>query len=99
MNPHVPYVLGKLKNKYIITLVLFIAWVAIFDQNNLIERFSLSRQAGQLEAEKAYYEQVVEQNKDRLLELKTNDANLEKYAREQYLMKHPDEDIFLIVEE
>ena len=31
--------------------------------------------------------------------LKTNNENLEKFAREQYLMKKDNEDIFIIVEE
>ena len=32
-------------------------------------------------------------------ELKTNPDNLEKFAREKYLMKKDNEDIFVIVEE
>ena len=37
-----------------------------------------------------------ENDRNRLNELRTNNENLEKFAREQYLMKKPNEDIFII---
>lgn len=51
-----------------------------------------------LENEKEYYQNKIEQDNKKLNELKTNDENLEKFAREQYLMKKSDEDIFIIDE-
>jgi cell division protein FtsB len=89
----------KLKNKYFITSVLFIIWVGFFDQNNLAERRSNMRQLRQLEKDQIYYEQKIDEVSARLNELKTNDQNLEKFAREQYRMKKPDEDVFVIVKE
>jgi cell division protein FtsB len=50
-----------------------------------------------LETEKKYYINEIAQNKKDLLELRTNPANLEKFAREKYLMKKENEDIFVIV--
>lgn len=41
----------------------------------------------------------IDKDTKRLDQLKTNNKNLEKFAREQYLMKKDDEDIFIIVEE
>jgi cell division protein FtsB len=51
-----------------------------------------------MELEKEYYLERIAEDSKKLNELMTNDENLEKFAREQYLMKKPDEDIFLIVE-
>ena len=40
----------------------------------------------------------IEEDRKRIQELKTNNDNLEKFAREQYLMKKDNEDIFIIVD-
>lgn len=89
----------RFKNKYFITSVLFIVWVAFFDQNNLVERMQNNKELKQLEEDKIYYRAKIKENAERLYELKTNNENLEKFAREQYLMKKENEDVFVIVEE
>lgn len=53
----------------------------------------------QLLKDKAFYLEKIEEDRKRLEELQTNNANLEKFAREQYLMKKDDEDIFVIKDE
>ena len=52
-----------------------------------------------LEKEKAYFIEKIETDRNRIHELKTNKKNLEKFAREQYLMKKENEDIFILIEE
>jgi len=74
-------------------------WLLVFDRNNLIDRYKYHIELKKLEAEKEYYLNRIDEDSKKLNELKTNDANLEKFAREQYLMKKPNEDIYLIVEE
>jgi cell division protein FtsB len=54
------------------------------------------RKIHNLEKEKEYYLQKIENDRNRLKELQTNSENLEKFAREQYYMKKPNEDIFVI---
>jgi cell division protein FtsB len=49
-----------------------------------------------LEQSAAYYRQEIEKTKSELNQLKTDAATLEKYAREKYLMKRDNEDIFII---
>jgi len=88
-----------LRNKYILTLLVFFVWLLVFDRNNLIDRYKYHIELKNLEAEKEYYLNRIDVDSKKLNELKTNDANLEKFAREQYLMKKPNEDIYLIVEE
>lgn len=90
---------NRLKNKYIITAIVFIVWVAFFDENNWVERAQNLKELRQLDNDKEYYIEQIEKDKQRLKELKTDDENLEKYAREQYLMKKEDEVVFVIVEE
>jgi len=88
-----------LRNKYVLTSVLFVLWMLMFDQNNLNERRKNNRDYNQLLREKEYFQKKIEENRKRIQELKTNNDNLEKFAREQYLMKKDNEDIFIIVDD
>lgn len=85
-----------LRNKYILTIVIFIVWMLLFDSSNWIDVLREYRKIKKFEAEKEYYINKIETDRKRLYELRTNNENLEKFAREQYLMKKPDEDIFVI---
>lgn len=89
-------VMPLFKNKYTLSLILFFSWIFFFDQNNLIDRFYNLRQLHQLEEDRYYYLEKIKLDTERLKELKSNSENLEKFAREQYLMKKPNEDIFII---
>jgi len=52
-----------------------------------------------LEQSKKYYQQQIAATKEELEQLKSNPALMEKYAREKYLMKRDNEDLFLIRED
>lgn len=88
-----------LRNKYILTLLIFIIWLTIFDANNLIDRYRSLRKLDQLEKDKEYYLKKIDEDSRRMHQLKTDKRNLERFAREEYLMKKKDEDIFVIVKE
>jgi len=88
-----------MNNKYFLTLAVFFLWLLFFDQNNLLERRKLNREYDQLLQEREFYMKKIDEDRKRIKELKTDNENLEKFAREQYLMKKDNEDIFVIVEE
>jgi cell division protein DivIC len=88
-----------LRNKYFSTTLIFLVWIGFFDENNLVERLKYTSQLRQIEKDKVYYQQQIEKDAARLKELKTNNENLEKFAREQYLMHRNNEDVFVIVHE
>ena len=90
-------ILPRLKNKYVFTPILFIVWLSFFDKNDFISQYSSRRQLNVLLSEKQYYADEIQKNKEKLYELMSSEANLEKFAREKYLMKKDNEDIFLIV--
>lgn len=87
------------KNKFFLAGIAFVLWISLFDQNNLLQRKKLMKEIKQLEKDREYFLDQIEKDAARLQELKTNDENLEKFAREQYLMHRADEDVFVIVEE
>ncbi len=92
-------VLPLLRNKYVITGLVFIVWIGFFDQNNLVDRFSLNKRINDLEKQRTHYKAEIEDNVNRMEELKGSHENLEKFAREKYLMKKPDEELFIVLEE
>ena len=85
------------KNKYLLTIAIFLIWLLLFDSNNLISRYKDLRELRKLKTDREYYLKRIEADRQKLHELKTDDHNLEKFAREQYLMKKPDEDIYIIL--
>jgi cell division protein FtsB len=87
------------KNFFFLFSVAFAGWMLFIDVNDLQSQYRLGRKLRALEAEKVFYEQQIEQvNQDRE-ELLTDDQQLEKVAREKYLMKKPEEDVYVIVRE
>ena len=85
-------------NKYLLVLTVFGVFFTFFDEHNLISRWNTSRKVAALEQEVSTYKQKIENDKKILSELMLSDENIEKYAREKYLMKQDNEDIFIIKE-
>jgi cell division protein FtsB len=69
----------------------------MFDSNNLIARYKEMKELRKLKAEKEYFMNRIETDRKKFYELKTDNHNLEKFAREQYRMKKSDEDIYIIL--
>lgn len=86
-----------IRNKYILTIIIFLIWVLLFDSNNLITRYKDMRELHKLKIDREYYIKRIEVDKQKLHELKTDNHNLEKFAREQYHMKKSDEDLYIIL--
>lgn len=91
--------LKYLKNKFVLTILLFLIWMVLFDQNNWIDRWKNIRALHKMEADREYYQEKIIEDAEKLKELKSSKENLEKFAREQYLMKKKNEEIILIVED
>ena len=91
-------IISVIKNKYVFTSLSLIIWVLFFDKNDLTTIAKLKKQVKQLQEEKNYYLNEINQINFELNELTSNVKALEKFAREKYLMKRENEDIFVIVE-
>ena len=87
------------KNFYFLFFLSFILWMTIIDSNGFINRYRLSKKLSELNTQKEFY--VKEINKVTLDKEKfeSNEELLEKYAREEYLMKKESEDIFYVIKE
>jgi cell division protein FtsB len=85
-------------NKYFLVTFVFLIFIVIFSQNNLIERIAAIQKRNELLKQKEYYEKTIKENTEKIKELKSNKAMLEKFVREEYLMKKKDEEIYLVVD-
>ena len=86
-----------LKNRYVLTGAGFVVWILFFDSRDLItSHFRERGELVRLEESKKYYEQQIAVTRRELEQLKSNPAVLERYAREKFLMKKSNEDLFRI---
>ncbi len=85
----------KDRRLWIITIALFVLLLAVFDKNNLWDRRKLKSQIFKLEQQRDYYLDRIREDSTLLENLK-DDAFLEQYAREHYLMKRDGEQIYVL---
>ena len=86
------------KNKYFIVGFLFIIWIVFLDENNLV---LLNQQQSNLEKNQEIIDSLeneISEMKDKLERLNNDPKELEKFARENFLMKKDNEDIIIIRE-
>ena len=86
------------KHKYMITVVGFLVIIVFLDDNNLIQRAKQRQEIKALTAEIEKYRKQFEEDTEKLKELNENPDAMEKIAREKYLMKKPNEDVFIFEE-
>jgi cell division protein FtsB len=86
-----------LRNRYGAVALGLLAWVALFDRNDLWTTWKNHRELGRMEDQQEWYAAEIERTKEQLHELSSDTTLLEKFARERYLMKRENEDIFVLV--
>jgi hypothetical protein len=90
--------LKTLKNKYLIATVAFLVWMVFFDHNNLLLHLQYRNELNDLSKSKKYYQEQIDKTKKEVELMQSNPKWMEKVAREQYLMKRDNEDVYLIKE-
>ncbi|MBL7912665.1 MAG: septum formation initiator family protein [Bacteroidia bacterium] len=91
------FLIKIIRNKYFLTIIGIIVWLLFFDKNDVVTQFDLIQKRNKLQKEKEYYISEIENNRANLSELQTNTKSLEIFAREKYLMKKDNEDVFVFV--
>lgn len=87
-----------LRNKYVIASLLFLTWIIFFDENSIVSHQKNKRRLYELKQQEEYYRARIEEDKEKLEDLKAGEEKLEKFAREQYYMSKSDEDVFIVVD-
>jgi len=87
-----------LKNKYFLSLAGFTVWMLFFDPRDVFTQWQHRKELNELQTSKAWYQKEIGKESAEAEQLKTNPAIIEKYAREKYLMKRENEDLFIVTE-
>lgn len=85
-----------LRNKYVSSIIVFTVRIAFFDRNDLWTQWDRKQELQKLETSKGFYEKEIATTKKDLMELNNNPSVLEKFAREKFYLKKPNEEIFII---
>jgi cell division protein FtsB len=85
-----------LKSKYFITAAAFIVWMIFFDRNDIPYQLKRINELKELQQSEQRMDQQITDTKKELELLKSNPATLEKYAREKYMMKRENEDLYIL---
>ena len=90
------YLIQLFTNKYLVSLIFLVVMITFFDRYDLITQYQLRAQLHELEQTKMFYENEISKNKATIYSLQNNAQELERFAREKYLMKKNNEEIFLV---
>ncbi len=85
-----------LRNKYFILLILFVFWIVFLDDYNLINQSQMKNKVEDLNGQKEFYMTEIKNDSTELSKLRNDTNEQEKFAREKFLMKKDNEDIFII---
>lgn len=81
---------------YVLASLVFLVWMTFFDENDLVNQWKLKSRIRELEREKVYYQEMISKLEKEKTSLLNDQQLLERFARERYLMKKPDEDLYII---
>jgi len=85
-----------LRNKWFIATALFVVWVVFFDENSIVSHQRNKHKLYELKQQEEYFREKILVDRQKFEDLKQGEEKLEKFAREQFYMSLPDEDIFII---
>lgn len=84
------------RNKYFVALIVFALLMLFYDRNDVFVQMERRKELNDLLSSKKFYEGEIEKTKKELSDLQNNPSSIEKYARENYLMKRDNEDVFIV---
>ena len=85
------------KKKYWIIIPGFLAFILYFGEHSLYKQQVPKQHLKELKNEAELYKQQIIENTEKLSDLRTNNENIERFAREEYFMKKKNEDIYVVV--
>lgn len=88
---------NRLRNRYGLAVLVLIAWITFFDNSDVWTTWKNHRELSTMEEQSEWYAAEIATTTAQLLEIDNDQDLLEKFARERYLMKRDNEDIFVLV--
>jgi len=82
-------------NTFVLILVPFLVWMLFFDENSYLTHRKFDKEINDLERTITFYKKNIAADKATIKKLQDS-IQLERFAREKYLMKKENEDIYVI---
>ena len=82
-------------NRYILILIAFGIWMLFFDGNSYLVHKEFNTEIKELETAIDFYKKQIQKDQATIERLQDS-LQLERFARETYLMKKENEDIYII---
>ncbi|CAM1347968.1 FtsB family cell division protein [Tenacibaculum insulae] len=82
-------------NIYVVILTVFVIWMLFFDENSYLTHREFNKEIDELEIWINYHQKKIDTDKETIEKLQDS-LQLERYAREKYLMKKENEDVYII---
>jgi cell division protein FtsB len=74
----------------------FVVWMLFFDEKDVFTQQKRASELQKLEDKIEYYQDQITETRNNIDLLDKDPMMLEKFAREKYFMKRPNEDVFII---
>ena len=84
------------RNKYLITFVVFLVWIFFIDTFDIITQIRMNNEFKQLKEQQEFYKAEIEKDSIKVYNLNNNPEEQERFARERFLMKKDNEDVFIV---
>ena len=83
-------------NAYWLVTIVFFALTFVMGDSSLYKRYTYDEKIRSLEKEIKHYQKEIEINSKKLNDLHTDKEGLERFAPEEYFMKKPNADVYII---
>lgn len=90
------YLVQRYSKVQLLAIAILIVFAFFISESNIFTRLNYDMQIRELNSQIEYYREQTEKDRERLKQLNSNKEDIEKFARENFMMKKPDEDIFIV---
>lgn len=85
--------------KYVAVFLVSVVLIGFVGSNSVRAHFAYKMKAAELREEIEHFEGEYQRDQAQIHQLQSNPKAMERIARERYMMKHADEDIFVLSDE
>ena len=96
-SEHLKFIKKWILNKFTLTIFIFLVWMIFFDNTSFLVINDLNKEINKYEDQLDYYQTEYQKNDEYFKKLMSNKEEKQKFARENYFMKKPNEEIFIII--
>jgi len=89
------FIFKLITNVFVVILIPFIIWMLFFDENSYLVHRKFNNEIEDLESTISFYKTKIKKDKETIKKLEDS-LEMERFAREKYLMKKENEDIYII---